>query len=344
MKKFKEIFCSVAISATLVGTHLAHAQGELTAADYALSEVRSVDASHGKSYETVLQENIKEGWLHYNDSLAEVHRSEPVKAHALARFNGTFMPNLGSDQVGYLDTNNQFRIYEVRDSQGNVLDPSKLNLPSAKNVIVVPVAYEKATQEMYINLHYHLEPDTAWGFKQEFYSFPGGRVDEGFTAINAMLSELYEESGFQSPKSLKIVGFRYDDSIKSIYFYVLINKETIQNIEKNSNLPEVKQFFPFDYSFIPADRRAEYDSALKKLDKADPNFKKLADKLKKEFRVKALFPRQRGDFDSNGVFWSKVNLNVQPGERFVEFSDDGRFGSFKNPEVLKDLQVIKNHL
>ena len=218
-----------------------------------LHETRSIEAPLGHTYEQVLQSHVKEGWLSYKDQVAEEVMGEPVKAHAVKKFQGHFLPELDSGQIGYVDKNNHVRTY---DSSDKALS-HQLDSLQAKNVIVVPVAQDEKTGNYEICVHYHNEPAEAWGFKQEFYAYPGGRIAPGSTTINAMLNELYEESGFQIPEKMELLGHRYDPKIASVYAYVLVDKSKIKDIPKNSSLPEVAQFAPFDYSFVPAENKAK---------------------------------------------------------------------------------------
>ena len=260
----------------------------------------------------------------------------------------SFLAEMPEGKVGYIDTSDVEHDF-VMTKDGVELSESELNLPAANNVVIIPLSKDSNGAKMFI--HQHKEPGEPYGFAQDFWSTPGGRVDEGSTPINAMINEWYEESNFQMSENFTLKGYDYDANLNIIFFFVECEQDDFANFS-NSDLPEYQQFWCMDLKFFPLGQEEKAKEKFAKviaeqgldLNSKDKNVKKqikgIKKEIDKEFQQKVRLPRVRGDFDSTSGLWVEVNASVQSGENFLKFDNDGRFNSFKNPLILDAIKQI----
>jgi len=341
--------------------------------NYTLHQSRVSPAPVGMSYDKMLADHNgteSRKWYHFADSACSELRAEPTKMHALSLFTGVFMPEVPKSQIGYIDSKNQLREFSVQSVEHQQLESQAVLALESNSVVIVPVSWDSAQGKMNVYVHYHNEPKAPWGFDQDFSSFPGGRVEKGVHVLSAALNEFYEEMGFQVlPEAMILHGYRHTD--KNItYVYIEVPQGSFKDIAINAELPTVAQFFPFDRAFFlsPEDEAAHKAAIAELKAKAAEGTLKAGTKeywaeegkIDSKFKKKAAFPRQRGDYDSNGVWAAEFLPSVQPGTVFLAVNKDGhlgsvlagkpektqkailegRFGSYANPDTFADLTEI----
>lgn len=264
--------------------------------------------------------------------LDETYNSIKHKEH-INKFKeggGTFVPHFeDSERIGIVtktdpkDGKFEFQHYDSSIDIALVeqaLDEAGFKVGDIRSVVVV-VYRKKEEGKNQVLVHKHDEPKEAWGFEQNFWSYPGGICSEG--VINTALNETYEESGFQLPSVMAMTRIRIDERKRGNIAYIYFEDKSHDLEEMLEPKEPINQFWGFSKKLDPKGERGTQ---------------------------KILFPRSRGDFDSRKVLWADVDVNTDAGEKepFIKHSEiesdhkEGRFGSFTNEAVLNDLNSVLN--
>lgn len=221
-------------------------------------------------------------------------------AAAFERDGGKWMHEVTRDVgIGFINFAGHYCEYKLEGGE----IPESLT-KQAKSVVVVAIKRERDTGALSALVHRYSEPASAWGYAQEFHSFPAGRIEEELGPLNSALNELYEESDGLAFAHLEIAAARFDESTKLLTLYVWAHDEIETPIDIR-----VPQYYPF------------------------------ATKISKDSKDKVAKPRRRGDFDAAAVFWAPLDLSK---EIFVDAGDavKGRFDCFANPITKSDLARV----
>lgn len=208
------------------------------------------------------------------------------------------------NQIGFINFLGQYCEYAVTAG-----DAFPAETRTAKNVVAVVLKKDESDGEYRVLTHRHKEPASSWGFEQEFVSYPAGRVDNpesAYAQLNTALNEAYEESNGLALDGIEIKGARLDPKMSVLTVYMIVTGNIIETPLEDRK----SQFYPFATK-VPGSAQ------------------------------KAAKPRQRGDYDSAGVEWCKLDLSK---EVFVRCEcgeeNKGRFNCFANPEIAADLRVV----
>jgi 8-oxo-dGTP pyrophosphatase MutT (NUDIX family) len=219
----------------------------------------------------------------------------------------TFEEN-GSKFVGNADTNlphfhhggYAYPFNLVNEEDKIVMEQDVIPQYTVKNVVTV-LYYKEVNKVNKLAIHFHHEDDI-FGYPQEFWSTPAGRIDEGRSTLSNALIEAYEETGGQCPVNNGDIVRGYIKKGVIIYIFIeVFNQIKEFDNSKNDGTMTSKSFFPFNL----------------KLD-----------------GEKYLFPRPIGMFDAQKGHMHEISFDS--GTILKDNPEEGRFGCFKYGEPIHE--------